>query len=529
MPRIIIPMSGLGQRFINKGYHTPKPLIMVDGKPIIEHVINLFDKKNDQYIFICNESHLQTTKMKSILLNICPNSTVYQVPVDGRQGPVHAVSLIFNKIPNDDEEIIVSYCDYGTKWDYFGFLKDNRIRNADGSIACYRGFHPHMLGTDNYAFLRETSDGSRWMEKIQEKKPFTNNRMNEYASNGTYFFKNSQIMKYYFQKLMDRKLKVKNEYYVSMVYNLLVEDGLKVNIFEIEKMLQWGTPHDLEIYKTWSRYFQNKQTHQNDYQDTSNTTTVLPLAGKGSRFTKEGYKNPKPLLDVDGLPMVIQAIKSLPQSSNNIFICLEEHLNTYPQLKHKIKQYYQKSEIISINQITEGQACTIELGIKKSGIDVEKPILVSACDNGVLFDVEKYESLVNDEKPDIVVWSFTNQECSKKNPEMYGWIDTDKNENVKSVSCKKFISGVHNLETSHVVIGTVFFRKAKYFLNALQENYKKNIRTNGEFYLDDVINPCVQQGLQVKVFEVDSYICWGTPNEYETYNYWKNYFASVYI
>lgn len=118
----------------------------------------------------------------------------------------------------------------------------------DGSIACYRGFHPHMLGSDNYAFLKENELGSRWMDKIQEKQPFTENRMEEYASNGTYYFKTGAIMKKYFQKLMDLEMKVKNEYYVSMVYNLLVEDGLNVNIFEIKHMLQWGTPYDLEIY-----------------------------------------------------------------------------------------------------------------------------------------------------------------------------------------------------------------------------------------------------------------------------------------
>ena len=96
--------------------------------------------------------------------------TFFEVPVEGRQGPVHAVSLVFDKIKNYyNEETIISYCDYGTVWNYKGFLHDNRIRNADGSIACYRGFHPRMLGTDNYAFLKETEDGSRWMEKIQEK------------------------------------------------------------------------------------------------------------------------------------------------------------------------------------------------------------------------------------------------------------------------------------------------------------------------------------------------------------------------
>ena len=74
---------------------------------------------------------------------------------------------------------------------------------------------------------------------------------------------------------------------------------------------------------------------------------------------------------------------------------------------------------------------------------------------------------------------------------------------LKSVSCKKFIDGIHDLEKSHVIIGTIFFRKAKYFLRWTDiENYKNDLKTNNEFYLDNVINPCVKNGLKCVVFEV---------------------------
>jgi NDP-sugar pyrophosphorylase family protein len=522
MPVVIIPMSGLGQRFVDAGYTDPKPLIQVDGKPIIEHVINLFDPQSDTFIFICNDQHLKETKMRYILSQICPQGTIFEVPVIGRQGPVHAVSLIFDHIPND-QEIIVSYCDYGTWWDYPAFLKDNRSREADGSVACYRGFHPHMLGTDNYAFLKETSLDSRWMDKIQEKQPFTDNRMNEYASNGTYYFRTGEIMKKYFQQLMDLQLKVKNEYYVSMVYNLLVEDNLKVNIFEIEHMLQWGTPSDLEIYNNWSRYFRNIILPPGHYQDKWSTTTVLPLAGHGSRFSKQGYKDPKPLLPINQLPMVVQAIKCLPQSSDNVFICLQQHLSKYP-LEEKIKESYPNSLVFGINQVTQGQACTTEIGLQTAKLDPEKPILITACDNGVYYDMNKYKQLVDDVNNDIIVWTFRNEPTSRNNPHMYGWLQTDEQDCVSQVSCKRFIEGIHDLQKSHVIIGTMFFRKAKYFTQGLDLNYQQNIRSNGEFYVDDILNQNIKQGLQVKVFEVDNYICWGTPDDYETYLYWQRFF-----
>lgn len=519
--QIIIPMSGLGQRFVEAGYKDPKPLIEVDGKTIIEHVVNLFPGEKN-VTFICNNKHLKETNMSEVLHNICSTGKIHEVPIDGRQGPVHAVSLIFDKI-DDDKEAIVSYCDYGTEWNYKNFLLDTRNRNADGAVACYKGFHPHMLGPDNYAFLKETQEGTRWMEAIQEKQPFTNNRMNEYASNGTYYFKTGAIMKKYFTQLMNDGIKVNNEYYVSMVYNLLTKDNLTVSIYEIEHMLQWGTPHDLENYKDWSKYFSNIVKKQPKFTDNNNTTLILPMAGAGSRFTKKHYKDPKPLINVNGLPMVIQAVNCLPETNKKVFICLEDHIQKYI-LSQTILDTYKNTSITTINEITQGQACTCEIGINSVKLNEDNAILISACDNGVYYDVEKYQKLIDDLEIDVIVWSFRNNSASRNNPNMYAWMEIDENDYIKHVSCKKFDETKHNIKTSHVIIGTMFFRKSKYFMDGLHENYKENIRTNGEFYVDDVINVNIKRGLKVKVFEVENYICWGTPDDYETYIYWQKFF-----
>ena len=66
-------MSGMGNRFINAGYTEPKPLIMVDGKPIIEHVCNLFTGE-EKFTFICNSKHLKETNMLEVLKRIKPNT-----------------------------------------------------------------------------------------------------------------------------------------------------------------------------------------------------------------------------------------------------------------------------------------------------------------------------------------------------------------------------------------------------------------------------------------------------------------------
>ena len=169
---IIIPMSGIGKRFIEAGYTTPKPLIKVENKPIIEHVCNLFPGE-DKFTFICNSKHLTETNMRHVLLGIKPNANIVEIP-NHKKGPVYAVGLI-EKLIENNEEVIVNYCDFGTYWDYNDFLSHTRNRNADGAIPAYKGFHPHMLGTTNYAFMR---DYQQWMLEIKEKEPFTKNRNN---------------------------------------------------------------------------------------------------------------------------------------------------------------------------------------------------------------------------------------------------------------------------------------------------------------------------------------------------------------
>lgn len=516
---IIIPMSGIGKRFIDAGYALPKPLIVVEGKPIIQHVVELFPGET-KFTFICNDEHLKNTNinMSNILKEIVPNCNIFEVSVNNRKGPVDAVLQAIELI-NDDEEIIISYCDYGTEWDFIKFKDEVHRRKVDGAIACYKGFHPHMLGNDNYAFVKEEN---KLMVEIQEKKSYTSNKMNEYASNGTYYFKNGVLVKKYFRELVEKNISINGEFYVSMVYNLLKQDNLNILIFEIEKMLQWGTPKDLEEYLTWSNYFLKRDIHFNEsHIDTSNTTLILPMAGAGSRFFNVGFLTPKPLLNIEGLPMVIQAVNCLPKTTNKIFVCQNEHLAKY-EIKSTILNEYENTEIIGIDYVTEGQACTCEIALKNNNkINLNDPILISACDNGVYYDINKYNDLLEDKNVDIIIWSFSNNETSKLYPHMYAWLDVDDDNYIKRVSIKKPFS---DCENKYAIIGTMLFKKGIYFMEGLGEIYNTNYRTNGEFYVDNMIEPLIKMGYKCKIFNVDNYLCWGTPNDYKTYNYWFEYF-----
>ncbi len=258
--QIIIPMAGSGKRFTTAGHKTIKPLIVVDGKPIIEYVINLFPGE-DNFLFICNKEHLQNTELKNILLKLKPQASI--VGIDPHQlGPVHSVMLAKESIL-DDEQAIINYCDFDMTWDYKNFKTQVNHSNADGIVITYAGFHPHLLGPNFYAGVKTDSAGN--ILEIKEKYSFSPNKMQAWHSNGTYYFKSGEIVKKYFQKLLDGPAHDNGEYYSSMPYNLMIQDGLKNIIYPIDYFCQWGTPEDLTEYKTWI------QRATDNYQPTNET------------------------------------------------------------------------------------------------------------------------------------------------------------------------------------------------------------------------------------------------------------------
>ncbi len=305
----------------------------------------------------------------------------------------------------------------------------------------------------------------------------------------------------------------------------MIQERLNVRVFEIKKMLQWGTPRDLEEYLVWSNYFLGRVDSPLSFRGKESTTLLLPMAGAGSRFFVQGYTTPKPLLDVEGKPMVVQAVECLPPSKRNVFMCLNEHLEKYP-LNRILYDNFIQTSIVTIPSVTEGQACTCELGLRDAGVSLEDSILISACDNGAYYDVNEYYKLVDDPTVDVIVWSFTNNPTSKLYPHMYAWLDVDSEGRIHDVSIKKPFAD--DSKNKHCIIGTMFFRRASIFMEGLQAIYEKNIRTNGEFYVDNVLIPLFSK-YNVRVFEVKNYLCWGTPNDYKTYTYWSEYFNQLNI
>ncbi len=254
--KIVIPMSGTGERFIRAGYKEPKPLITVNNERIIEYIYQMFDPNEDEFVFICNEGHINNTKMKSIIKTMVPNCQLFTIP-NHKFGPIYTVyQTDFNSYIEDNEEIIVCYCDNPYLWDYKHFKQWVKDRNSDGCILSHAGFHPHRLSP---TFMAHIKDDNLKVLEIKEKEPYTDNPMNEQASTGTYYFKKGSYVKKYFQEAMDKNIQYKGEYYITLVYNLLIQDGLNVDCYPTDFVSVFGTPEEVQNFEAWQTLLNSTQ------------------------------------------------------------------------------------------------------------------------------------------------------------------------------------------------------------------------------------------------------------------------------
>jgi len=282
--KIIIPMSGIGERFLKAGYNQPKPLILVDGKPIIEYVLNLFPDEED-FIFVCNETHLNKTNMKQILLKLKQNSKIVSIKPH-KFGPVYAVKQAFDLI-DENEEVIVSYCDFSGYWDYNKFKKEIKEKEFAGAVPSYIGFHPHLLHRNLYGGL--LTDKNNFVLDYKEKFTFTENPMDSYQSAGIYYYTSAKEMKQYSLELMNNKIDLNGEYYSSMVYYLYLRDKKKLFVPEMDFFCQWGTPEDLEEYEAWSILFHKKFHKEKRRTSIPRHRNIIVPWEKSSKEYKKSY------------------------------------------------------------------------------------------------------------------------------------------------------------------------------------------------------------------------------------------------
>ena len=246
---------------------------------------------------------------------------------------------------------------------------------------------------------------------------------------------------------------------------------------------------------------------------------LIPMAGKGNRFIQERYNVAKPFVMVMNEPMIVASVKSFPPADKWVFICRNEHLN---KLKKATSGFKSAVEVVEIDRITEGQACTCLLAEQTFGGD--DVLFIASCDYQIIYDEKKYQALMKDPDIDVIIWTFKIGAIKKANPNAFAYCRTEGNRVIEVVE-KRTISD--NPANDPAVVGSFTYKKARLFSQGAQQMISKNIRVNNEFYVGTSINQLIEQGCNVVCFEVDKFISFGNPFELDLFYYWQEYFGDL--
>jgi len=230
---VLIPMAGAGSRFEQAGYSFPKPLIEVNGKPMIQVVVENLNI-DAKHIFIVQKEHYEKYNLK-YLLNLITNNNCEIVQVDSMTEGAACTTLLAKKYIDNDEPLMIANSDQFVEWDSNEFMYSMVADNVDGGILSFEATHP------KWSFAKLDDDG--FVCEVAEKKPISN-----IATVGIYYWaKGSDYVKYS-EQMIEKNIRTNNEFYVCPVYNEAIGDDKKIKVFPINKMWGLGTPEDLERF-----------------------------------------------------------------------------------------------------------------------------------------------------------------------------------------------------------------------------------------------------------------------------------------
>lgn len=229
---VLIPLAGKGSRFSDAGYIFPKPLIEINGKPMIQVVIeNLNIKAN--YIFIIQKEHDEKYNLKKVLEILKPNCKV--VYTESLTEGAACTTLLAKEFIDNEHPLLIANSDQFINWDQNEAMYYFTTTEADGGILTFESSHPKW----SYARL----DDSGMVDLVAEKEPISKN-----ATVGVYYWKHGADYVKYTNQMIDSNKRVNNEFYVCPVYNEAINDGKKILIKNIDKMWGIGTPEDLNYF-----------------------------------------------------------------------------------------------------------------------------------------------------------------------------------------------------------------------------------------------------------------------------------------
>ena len=237
MLTIVVPMGGEGRAFAERGYSFPKPLIEIDGRPMIEYIVrNLTPSEPHEFIFVCKEEQLKRYALGEVLRLIAPGCKIVSMR-QATAGALFSVLLAMDHL-KPDHELLVANADQFIDRSVDEFLFCSRAPGTDGCLLTFPNTHPKW----SYARI----EGGQ-VVAVAEKRPISRN-----ATAGLYYFRETEAFIAAAERMIGKNAALGGEFYVCPVYNELILAGKRVTAFPVDRseMHSLGTPEDLELFRS---------------------------------------------------------------------------------------------------------------------------------------------------------------------------------------------------------------------------------------------------------------------------------------
>jgi dTDP-glucose pyrophosphorylase len=239
--QIVMPMAGLGSRFQNAGFTTPKPLIPVDGMPMFLKAISSINEIDAEktFYFVIRKEHVDKQNLDKLIKSKMPNAELLIIP-EMTNGAVETAYAVKDNI-NLNDALIVMDCDLWFKSIEFDAMVDASISDIDdisGGLLTFKSDNPRYsyAKVDNSSIVLETA------EKIV---------ISDRAITGAYFFATGKDFIEASEKLLSQSISEKiPEYYLSLLYNILIDEGKRIKAVSVKEFASFGTPEELEKYNS---------------------------------------------------------------------------------------------------------------------------------------------------------------------------------------------------------------------------------------------------------------------------------------
>jgi dTDP-glucose pyrophosphorylase len=232
-----MPMGGLGQRFRDQGYETPKPLIQVEGRAMFLKALESFEDLDvpKSYIFVIRADQNQEYNLAKKITSLLPEAKV-NILDHNTQGAVETC-LIAEKDIKPDCPIIIMDCDFRFSSKEYNSKVVSAINHGepDGILLCFPSDNPRY----SYAKLKNQN-----VVETAEKKVISSN-----AIAGAYYFNKASSFLDSAHKLLKIPISENmKEYYLSLIYNILIKQDKSITIARIDDFNSFGTPEELKSF-----------------------------------------------------------------------------------------------------------------------------------------------------------------------------------------------------------------------------------------------------------------------------------------